>query len=54
MIVQNKGMNYRIQLSENENVKILINDIEVFDESVSMGKEVKVKFDYQENLISEE
>ena len=51
MEIQNKEVGYRIHLEAGENIKVLINDVESLNLTVSAGKEGKVNFKFQENII---
>lgn len=53
MDIQNKELGYRIHLEDGENIKVLINDNEVLNLTVSSNKEAKVNFKFQENIIEE-
>jgi hypothetical protein len=53
MEIQNKELGYRIFMEAGENIKILINDNEALNMTVSTGKEAKVNFKFQEALLPE-
>ena len=52
--VQNKEIGYRINMIAGENIKILINDNEAFNETVGESKEGKVNFKFQESIFPSE
>ena len=53
MEIQNKELGYRINLDAAENIKVLINDNEALNITVSAGKEAKVSFKFQEAILTE-
>ncbi len=51
--IQNKELGYRVLLADGENIKILINNNEAFNETVSSGKQAKITFKFQESIFEE-
>ena len=49
MNLESKTLKYRISLITGENIKITVNDIEVFNESVSEGFTGHVSLNYDES-----
>ena len=49
MEVENKEFQYNISLEAGENIKILINDNEVIDETVPANYKANVTYMYQES-----
>ena len=49
MNINNKKQNYSITLIADEDIRILINDIEVFNETVATGYIAIIQLDYNES-----
>ena len=54
MELKSKDIGYNIELAATENIKILINDNEVFNETVANNFTAKIKLKYFEQVIEVE